>query len=126
MLRIAENDLLGLQIVYFLFSMPVGVLYMHIHTHTYFSDGIDCTGAFICIHAQLEHLKTEGVVNFFQFIKSARIQRAGLVPDVVSQIKRSRVNKDLRCYLQFCSISIYNIIIISVIMWWLTILPYFF
>ena len=42
------------------------------------------TGTFICIHAQLERLKTEGVFDFFQFIKSARIQRAGLVSDNVS------------------------------------------
>ena len=48
------------------------------------SDGVGRTGTFICIHAQVERLKTEGVVDFFQFIKSARIQRAGLVPDVVS------------------------------------------
>ena len=48
------------------------------------SDGVGRTGTFICIHAQLERLKTEGVVDFFQSIKSARIQRAGLVPDVVS------------------------------------------
>ena len=60
---------------------------MHTYTHspTYFSDGVGRTGAFICIHAQLERLKTEGVVNFFQFIKSARMQRVGLVADVVSQ-----------------------------------------
>ena len=44
------------------------------------------TGTFICIHAQLERLKTEGVVDFFQSIKSARIQRAGLVHDVVCSI----------------------------------------
>jgi hypothetical protein len=48
------------------------------------SDGVGRTGTFICIHAQLERLKTEGVVDFFQSIKSARIQRAELVPDVVS------------------------------------------
>ena len=48
------------------------------------SDGVGRTGTFICIHAQLERLKTEGVVDFFQSIKSARIQRAGFVPDVVS------------------------------------------
>ena len=52
------------------------------HTHTH-SDGVGRSGTFICIHAQLERLKTEGVVDFFQSIKSARIQRAGLVPDVV-------------------------------------------
>ena len=42
------------------------------------------TGTFICIHAQLERLKTEGVVDFFQFTKSARMQRAGLITDAVS------------------------------------------
>ena len=41
------------------------------------------TGTFICIHSQLERLKTEGVVDFFQAAKSARIQRPGLVPDTV-------------------------------------------
>ena len=49
-----------------------------------FSDGVGRTGTFICIHAQLERLKTEGVVDFFQFVKSARMQRPGLVMDVVS------------------------------------------
>ena len=60
-------------------------LYLPTHTHTqkYISDGVGRTGAFICIHTQMERMKTEGVVDFFQCIKSARIQRAGLVPDVV-------------------------------------------
>ena len=48
-----------------------------------FSDGVGCTGTFICLHSQLERLKTEGVVDFFQAVKSARIKRAGLVPDAV-------------------------------------------
>ena len=63
------------------------------------SDGVGRTGTFICIHAQLERLKTEGVVDFFQSIKSAHIQRAGLVPDVVSR---------LTCFTSFvdyCSVS---------------------
>jgi protein tyrosine phosphatase len=47
------------------------------------SDGVGRTGSFICIHSQLERLKTEGVVDFFQGAKSARIQRAGLIPDDV-------------------------------------------
>ena len=42
------------------------------------------TGAFICMHAQIERLKTEGVVDVFQFIKSARLNRPGLVQSVVS------------------------------------------
>ena len=41
------------------------------------------TGTFICLHSQLERLKTEGLVDLFQAVKSARIQRAGLVPDAV-------------------------------------------
>ena len=41
------------------------------------------TGTFICIHAQLERLKTEGVVDFFQFVKSARMQRPGVILNVV-------------------------------------------
>ena len=53
------------------------------HTQKFNSDGVGRTGAFICIHTQMERMKTEGVVDFFQCIKSARIQRAGLIPDVV-------------------------------------------
>ena len=48
------------------------------------SDGIGRTGAFICLHAQIERLKTEGVIDCFQFIKSARLNRPGLVQSVVS------------------------------------------
>ena len=51
------------------------------------SDGVGRTGTFICLHSQLERLKTEGVVDFFQAVKSARMQRAGLVPDAVSNFK---------------------------------------
>ena len=47
------------------------------------SDGVGRTGTFICLHSQLERLKMEGVVDFFQAVKSARIQRAGLIPDAV-------------------------------------------
>ena len=54
----------------------------HVYPHVS-SDGVGRTGTFICLHSQLERLKTEGVVDFFQAVKSARIQRAGLVPDAV-------------------------------------------
>ena len=47
------------------------------------SDGVGRTGTFICIHAQLERLKNEGVVDFFQFVKSARTQRPGVILNVV-------------------------------------------
>ena len=52
------------------------------------SDGVGRTGTFICLHSQLERLKTEGVVDFFQGVKSARIQRAGLVPDAVRNVEQ--------------------------------------
>ncbi len=45
------------------------------------------TGAFISIHAQLERVKSEGVVDFFQFIKSSRMKRPGMVQTVVSPIR---------------------------------------
>ena len=48
-----------------------------------YSDGMGRSGTFICIHAQLERLKTEGVVDFFQFVKSARMQRPGVILNVV-------------------------------------------
>ena len=35
------------------------------------------------IYSELERVKTEGVVDIFQFIKKARSQRAGLVKEVV-------------------------------------------
>ena len=43
------------------------------------SGGVGRTGAFITVHTQLERLKTEGVVDVFQSLKSAHIQRAALV-----------------------------------------------
>ncbi|CAI8039710.1 Receptor-type tyrosine-protein phosphatase S [Geodia barretti] len=43
------------------------------------SDGVSRTGTFLTIHCQLERLKTEGVVDFLQTIKSARLHRPGLV-----------------------------------------------
>ena len=49
-----------------------------------FSNGIGRTGVFITLHAQLERLKIEGVIDVFQFIKFAREQREGLVSTPVS------------------------------------------
>ena len=49
----------------------------------HFSDGIGRTGAFICIYSVLERVKTEAVADIFQFIKSSRFQRAGLVKELV-------------------------------------------
>ena len=53
------------------------------------SDGVTRTGTFICIHSQLERLKTEGVVDVFQAIKSARTQRSGLIPNMVGLVDNS-------------------------------------
>ena len=38
-----------------------------------YSDGVGRSGTFICLHSQLERLKTEGVMDFFQAAKSARM-----------------------------------------------------
>ena len=37
----------------------------------------------MCIHSQLERVKSEGVVDFFQFVKSSRIHRTSLVMETV-------------------------------------------
>ena len=55
----------------------------------FFSDGVGRTGTFICIHAQLERIKTEGVVDVFQFVKSSRISRPNLVSELVSDVTSS-------------------------------------
>ncbi len=47
------------------------------------SDGVGRSGTFITIHAQMERMKSEGVIDVFQFIKSVRFQRAGLVTNEV-------------------------------------------
>ena len=47
------------------------------------SDGVVRSGTFLVIHSQLERLKTEGVVDVFQAVKSARIQRPGVIPNIV-------------------------------------------
>ena len=50
--------------------------------HT-FSDGVGRTGALISIHAEMERMKAETVVDLFQFIKGMRTQRAGMVSSKV-------------------------------------------
>ncbi|CAI8015245.1 Receptor-type tyrosine-protein phosphatase alpha [Geodia barretti] len=45
------------------------------------SDGVVRSGTFLVIHSQLERLKTEGVVDVFQAIKSAHIHRPGVIPN---------------------------------------------
>ena len=47
------------------------------------SDVVVRSGTFLVIHSQLERLKTEGAVDVFQAIKSARIQRPGVIPNTV-------------------------------------------
>ena len=47
------------------------------------SDGVGRSGAFLCIHSQLERLKTEGEVDIFKYLKSARTKRIGLLSELV-------------------------------------------
>ena len=57
-------------------------VHTHTHTHTH-SDGVGRSGAFLCIHSQLERLKTEGEVDVFKYLKSARTKRIGLLSEMV-------------------------------------------
>ena len=50
------------------------------------SDGVSRMGTFLTIHCLLERLKTEGVVDYLQAIKSARLHRPGLVNNIVSLV----------------------------------------
>ncbi len=49
------------------------------------SDGVGRTGTFITIHAQMERIKSEAVVDMFQYIKAIRIQRADMVSNKVNR-----------------------------------------
>ena len=40
-------------------------------------------GAFVSIHAEMERMKAETVVDLFQFVKGMRTQRAGMVSNKV-------------------------------------------
>ncbi len=48
------------------------------------SDGVGRSGTFISMHSQMKRIKSEAVMDVFQFIKSVRFQRAGLVANKVS------------------------------------------
>ena len=66
------------------------------------SDGVGRSGAFLCIHSQLERLKTEGEVDIFKYLKSARTRRIGLLSDPVSSpIMQLHVLKNFLIYSTF-------------------------
>ena len=70
------------------------------------SDGVGRTGTFICLHFQLERLKTESVVDFLQAVKASRIQRPGLVPDAVcSALSSLSINGPPYCFPHTCFVS---------------------
>lgn len=46
------------------------------------NDGMSRTGAFICIYAQLERIKSEGMADVFQCVKAMRLQRPAVVAKV--------------------------------------------
>ena len=61
------------------------------------SDGVGRSGAFIASHAEMERMKAETVVDLFQFIKAARLQRAGLVANVVRVCMLATSQHTLAC-----------------------------
>ena len=51
------------------------------------SNGSGRSGVFVVLYSQLERLKTEGAVDIFQGVKTARIQRMGIVENAVSGVQ---------------------------------------
>ncbi|KAL5486439.1 hypothetical protein EMCRGX_G018914 [Ephydatia muelleri] len=46
------------------------------------NDGVGRTGTLICMHAELERVKTEGIADIFQRVKRSRALRSGMVPEL--------------------------------------------
>ena len=57
----------------------------HTHTHTH-SDGLGRTGTFCTLYYVLDRVKTEQVVDVFQAVKTLRIQRTGLLENMVGYV----------------------------------------
>lgn len=55
--------------------------------HVQYSNGSGRSGVFVVLYSQLERLKTEGAVDIFQGVKTARIQRMGIVENAVSGVQ---------------------------------------
>ena len=47
------------------------------------SDGVGRSGVFVCLHSEMDRLRTEHEVDMFRCLKKARTQRCGLVPRLV-------------------------------------------
>ena len=56
----------------------------HLIKNSLCSGGCGRTGTFIAVSILLERLKTEGVVDVFNTVRSLRLQRPGMVQSVVS------------------------------------------
>ena len=65
------------------------------------------TGTFLTIHCQVERLKTEGVVDFLQAIKSARLQRPGLVSNTVSKCDEKEADTSFSLSLLFQDLYVF-------------------
>ena len=80
-----KNDAIVVEIVPLYLTTLVAVMILqYFFTFLICSSGVGRTGAFIGIYAQLERLKNEGEMDLFQYIKSIRLQRAGLILNEVS------------------------------------------
>ena len=62
------------------------------------SDGVGRTGSFICIHAMMERVNTENILDFFQFIKSSRIHRPSLIMELVGVGVACHVTMSVFCH----------------------------
>ena len=66
------------------------------------SDGVSRTGAFCALVTALERVKTEQIVDVFRTVRTHRIQRSGMVANLVSGQGLSRVG----CYWHCCRLPV--------------------
>lgn len=70
-----------------------------------YSDGCGRTGAFMSVYSTIDRFKVEAVLDVFQCVKAARIQRMALVTNVVGHCKCTCVHSCYRvCILVQCTL----------------------
>ena len=67
----------------FVYMMNYNILLLWPCSSVWCSNGTGRSGAYVTIYAQIERMKVEGIVDLFQYIKLARLQRVNLVQTLV-------------------------------------------
>ena len=72
------------------------------------SDGLGRTGTFCAMFTVLERLKAEQVIDVFSTVKTLRIQRPGLINDLVSIIQKIIIKLD--DYFNIFNVFLYRVV----------------